>query len=99
MELRAIIGKKTGKMGDYNSGRIVSHLSTIGTLFHEYNGYNTNVTKLIDFYIIEEELKRKDYPGKGENLYIHVSNLIDPQDFYHYLSQNGFVLRDSKINL
>ncbi len=49
--------------------------------------HNTNSSSL---KYIEEKVN-------GKNVYIRVSNLTDPQEFYFYLSREGYTLLDSRI--
>ena len=91
IELKAIIGARRGRIGDYNSSSIVSHLGVVGKI-HEDCGHDTNNDKItnIGCDFVEQ--------GRGQNLYIH-ANLTDLDEFYRYLSKNKFVIRDSKINV
>ena len=91
IELKAIIGARKGKIGDHNSSAIVSHLG-VASKTCEDNGYDTNSDRLSSFFPGLVKL------GRGKNLYIH-ANLTDLDGFYIYLSQNGFVLRDSRIKM
>jgi len=91
IELKAIIGKRESKIGDYNSSSIVSHLGVIGKTYED-NGYDTNSDRLSGFFPRDVKL------GKGKNVYIH-ADLIDLDLFYRYLSNSGFVLRDSRIKV
>lgn len=99
MELQAIIGKVRGRIEDFNASSIVSHLyATDQARAHADNGCETNIDKLADCLRKDNLLDiSKAVPhNTGRNVYIHVG-ITNPQKFFRYLSNQGYVVRDSKL--
>lgn len=95
MELQAIIGSYKGRIRDYNTSAICSYIDNLNRIDPAtiWNAWDTNVSKVRDFHHPKSVVSA----NKVRNLYVIIPGIIDPQEFFRYLSKNGYVVRDSKL--
>ncbi len=91
MKLQTIIGKLKGRIKSGDRLLIMSYLNKV------VNNSNYNCHNVCNSELSGEAIEESN--RDGANLYIGFGELRDPVSFYQFLSENGYVVKDSKITM
>ena len=104
MDLKAIIGGNKGKLSNFS--KLLRSAESVKIEFPGETGiYRTTLisTDLGSLKELGEITSCEEIPGEltppGNNLYVSLRGIKDPQSFYQYLSRNRYSLIDSKIEV